>query len=55
MKYAQVENRAVYEEWANSGQASRCPYQIRTLPDIAARRQRVEKKYSRMEGTHVTA
>ena len=59
MKYAQVENREIYEEWTNSVgtglEASRWPHQIRTFPDVAVRRQHVENKYSRMEGTHVAA
>ena len=43
--------RRLCRHWA--GQASRWPHQIHTFPDVAARRQHVEKKYSRMEGTHV--
>ena len=43
----------LYRHWA--GRASRWPQHIRTLPDIAVRWQHVENKYSRMEGTHVTA
>ena len=39
--------------WA--GQTSRWPHQIRTFPGVAVRRQHVENKYSRMEGTHVAA
>ena len=56
MKYARVENRAIYEGVLcrhSAGQASRLPHQIRTFPDVAVRRQHVENKYSRMEGTHV--
>ena len=56
MKYAQVENRAIYEEYVGqlcrhwAGQASRWPHQIRTFPDVDVRRQHEENKYSRMEG-----
>ena len=38
-----------------AGQASRWPHQIRTFPDVVVRRQQVENKCSRMEGTHVAA